>query len=64
MRLHFYVYPGNTECPFGKGDHKNDYVKAKDNYYNNSQLVIPAKGKQGLPSATLGNTFFHGYSVN
>jgi hypothetical protein len=27
MRLHFYVYPGATECPFDRGTHKNDYIK-------------------------------------
>jgi len=62
MRLHFYVYPDENMCVFAKGQHKNDYLPKKRKYSNHPQLEIPKRGKQGIPMATLGNTFFHGYS--
>ena len=63
MRLHFYVYPGTKECAFAKGKHKNDYLPTSKKYADHEQLGVPEKGKMGSTTATLGNTFFHGYSV-
>ncbi len=61
LRLHFYVYPGVTECPFARGGHKNDYIVKSANYFDNEQLEVAKKGVKGLPESTLGNAFFHGY---
>jgi hypothetical protein len=62
MRLHFYVYPDESQCVFAKGKHKNDYLPKKRKFSNHPELEIPKKGKQGIPTAKLGNAFFHGYS--
>ena len=63
MRLHFYVYPDTKECAFAKGEHKNDYLPQSKNYANHEKLDVPEKGKMGNSISTLGNRFFHGYSV-
>lgn len=64
MRLHFYVYPGTNECVFAIKEHKNDYVaRVPTNYCNHKELNTREKGTQEDAKATLGNSFFHGYSV-
>jgi hypothetical protein len=63
MRLHFYVYPGTNQCVYAIKEHKNDYVTRVPNYCDHEELDIPEKGPQGTTKATLGNSFFHGYSV-
>ena len=64
MRLHFYVYPNERTCVFDKGAHKNDYVATKKRYLHNPQLVERTEEMEaGTLTSSLGNSFFHGYTV-
>lgn len=57
LRLHFYVYPGETSVPID--DHHNEYVDLSRELYVHNQNLWPP-GHVLNDAYSLSNTFFNG----